>query len=84
MVNVLDYLGIRSYGSLMTKGNGDADRGEQRRVKRRHPFTHPHARARGAYAQAIRAELEAIGVDDLPRNGAGRPLWQPFGREWLR
>jgi len=26
--------------------------------------------ARGAYAQAIRAELEAIGVDDLPRNGA--------------
>jgi DNA-binding MarR family transcriptional regulator len=26
--------------------------------------------ARGAYAQAIRAELEQIGVDDLPRNGA--------------
>jgi DNA-binding MarR family transcriptional regulator/catechol 2,3-dioxygenase-like lactoylglutathione lyase family enzyme len=26
--------------------------------------------ARGAYAQAIRAELYAIGVDDLPRNGA--------------
>jgi len=26
--------------------------------------------ARGAYAQAIRAELRAIGVDDLPRNGA--------------
>src|ERR1700722_9654783 len=27
--------------------------------------------ARGAYAQAIRAELEAIGIDDLPRNGVG-------------
>ena len=26
--------------------------------------------ARGAYAQSIRAELQAIGVDDLPRNGA--------------
>ena len=26
--------------------------------------------ARGAYAQAIRAELDQIGVDDLPRNGA--------------
>jgi DNA-binding MarR family transcriptional regulator len=26
--------------------------------------------ARGAYAQAIRAELQEIGVDDLPRNGA--------------
>ena len=26
--------------------------------------------ARGAYAQAIRAELEAIGTEDLPRNGA--------------
>jgi DNA-binding MarR family transcriptional regulator len=26
--------------------------------------------ARGAYAQAIRAQLEEIGVDDLPRNGA--------------
>jgi DNA-binding MarR family transcriptional regulator/catechol 2,3-dioxygenase-like lactoylglutathione lyase family enzyme len=26
--------------------------------------------ARGAYAQAIRAQLHAIGVDDLPRNGA--------------
>jgi DNA-binding MarR family transcriptional regulator/catechol 2,3-dioxygenase-like lactoylglutathione lyase family enzyme len=28
-------------------------------------------RARGAYAQAIRAELQAMGTDDLPRNGAG-------------
>jgi DNA-binding MarR family transcriptional regulator len=27
--------------------------------------------ARGAYAQAIRAELESIGIADLPRNGAG-------------
>jgi DNA-binding MarR family transcriptional regulator/catechol 2,3-dioxygenase-like lactoylglutathione lyase family enzyme len=26
--------------------------------------------ARGVYAQAIRAELEAVGVTDLPRNGA--------------
>ena len=26
--------------------------------------------ARGAYAQAIRAQLHAIGIDDLPRNGA--------------
>ena len=26
--------------------------------------------ARGAYAQSIRAHLHAIGVDDLPRNGA--------------
>jgi DNA-binding MarR family transcriptional regulator/catechol 2,3-dioxygenase-like lactoylglutathione lyase family enzyme len=26
--------------------------------------------ARGVYAQAIRAQLEQIGVDDLPRNGA--------------
>jgi len=26
--------------------------------------------ARGAYAQSIRAQLQAIGVDDLPRNGA--------------
>ena len=26
--------------------------------------------ARGAYAQSIRAQLRAIGVDDLPRNGA--------------
>ncbi len=26
--------------------------------------------ARGAYAQSIRAQLNAIGVDDLPRNGA--------------
>lgn len=26
--------------------------------------------ARGAYASAIRAELRAIGIDDLPRNGA--------------
>jgi DNA-binding MarR family transcriptional regulator len=26
--------------------------------------------ARGTYAQAIRAELQSIGVDDLPRNGA--------------
>jgi len=26
--------------------------------------------ARGAYAQAIRAQLQQIGVDDLPRNGA--------------
>jgi hypothetical protein len=26
--------------------------------------------ARGVYAQSIRAELHAIGVDDLPRNGA--------------
>lgn len=26
--------------------------------------------ARGAYAQVIRAQLEEIGVDDLPRNGA--------------
>jgi len=26
--------------------------------------------ARGAYAQAIRAELHAIGIDDLPRHGA--------------
>jgi DNA-binding MarR family transcriptional regulator len=26
--------------------------------------------ARGAYAQSIRAQLHAIGIDDLPRNGA--------------
>src|ERR1700761_3349694 len=26
--------------------------------------------ARGVYAQAIRAQLAAIGIDDLPRNGA--------------
>jgi DNA-binding MarR family transcriptional regulator/catechol 2,3-dioxygenase-like lactoylglutathione lyase family enzyme len=26
--------------------------------------------ARGAYAQSIRAELHAIGIDDLPRNGS--------------
>ncbi len=26
--------------------------------------------ARGAYAQAIRAQLHAVGIDDLPRNGA--------------
>ena len=26
--------------------------------------------ARGAYAQSIRTELHAIGIDDLPRNGA--------------
>jgi DNA-binding MarR family transcriptional regulator len=26
--------------------------------------------ARGVYAQSIRAELDAIGIDDLPRNGA--------------
>ena len=26
--------------------------------------------ARGAYAQSIRTELQAIGADDLPRNGA--------------
>src|SRR5580698_6117336 len=26
--------------------------------------------ARGAYAGAIRAQLHAIGIDDLPRNGA--------------
>lgn len=26
--------------------------------------------ARGAYAQSIRAQLRAVGVDDLPRNGA--------------
>jgi DNA-binding MarR family transcriptional regulator len=26
--------------------------------------------ARGAYAQSIRAHLDAIGIDDLPRNGA--------------
>jgi len=26
--------------------------------------------ARGAYAQSIRAHLHAIGIDDLPRNGA--------------
>ena len=26
--------------------------------------------ARGVYAQSIRTELQAIGVDDLPRNGA--------------
>jgi DNA-binding MarR family transcriptional regulator/uncharacterized glyoxalase superfamily protein PhnB len=26
--------------------------------------------ARGAYAQSVRAQLHAIGVDDLPRNGA--------------
>jgi DNA-binding MarR family transcriptional regulator/catechol 2,3-dioxygenase-like lactoylglutathione lyase family enzyme len=26
--------------------------------------------ARGAYAQSIRAQLRAIGIDDLPRNGA--------------
>jgi DNA-binding MarR family transcriptional regulator/catechol 2,3-dioxygenase-like lactoylglutathione lyase family enzyme len=26
--------------------------------------------ARGAYAQAIRSQLDAIGIDDLPRNGA--------------
>lgn len=26
--------------------------------------------ARGVYAQAIRAELNALGIDDLPRNGA--------------
>jgi DNA-binding MarR family transcriptional regulator len=26
--------------------------------------------ARGAYAQAIRAQLHAMGIDDLPRNGA--------------
>jgi DNA-binding MarR family transcriptional regulator len=26
--------------------------------------------ARGAYAQSIRAQLHAVGVDDLPRNGA--------------
>ena len=26
--------------------------------------------ARGAYARSIRAQLHAIGVDDLPRNGA--------------
>ena len=26
--------------------------------------------ARGAYAQSIRAELHAVGIDDLPRNGA--------------
>jgi DNA-binding MarR family transcriptional regulator len=25
--------------------------------------------ARGTYAQSIRAELPAIGIDDLPRNG---------------
>ncbi|MGH2718408.1 MAG: MarR family transcriptional regulator [Actinomycetota bacterium] len=27
-------------------------------------------RARGAYAQSIRAELHALGIEDLPRNGA--------------
>src|ERR1700683_3502529 len=26
--------------------------------------------ARGVYAQSIRAQLQAIGIDDLPRNGA--------------
>ena len=26
--------------------------------------------ARGVYAQAMRAQLHAIGIDDLPRNGA--------------
>jgi hypothetical protein len=26
--------------------------------------------ARGVYAQSLRTELQAIGVDDLPRNGA--------------
>jgi DNA-binding MarR family transcriptional regulator len=26
--------------------------------------------ARGAYSQSIRAELDAVGIDDLPRNGA--------------
>ncbi len=26
--------------------------------------------ARGAYARSIRAQLHAIGLDDLPRNGA--------------
>ncbi len=26
--------------------------------------------ARGAYARSIRAQLQAIGIDDLPRNGA--------------
>ena len=26
--------------------------------------------ARGAYARSIRAQLHAIGIDDLPRNGA--------------
>src|ERR1700735_4768890 len=26
--------------------------------------------ARGAYAQSIRAQLHAIGIDDLPRNGS--------------
>ena len=31
--------------------------------------------ARGAYAQSIRAQLHAIGVDDLPRNGAFLLAW---------
>jgi catechol 2,3-dioxygenase-like lactoylglutathione lyase family enzyme/DNA-binding HxlR family transcriptional regulator len=44
----------------MTKENGDDT-----------PLPTLMQGARGTYAQAIRAELEAIGVDDLPRNGAG-------------
>lgn len=37
----------------------------------RHRYSNPTLMrsARGAYAQAMRAELEAIGIDDLPRNG---------------
>jgi DNA-binding MarR family transcriptional regulator len=70
MVNVLDYTGLGSYGCAVSDdlphapvSAPDTDRLSDI------PIPTLMRAGRGVYAQAIRAELDAIGVDNLPRNG---------------
>jgi DNA-binding MarR family transcriptional regulator/catechol 2,3-dioxygenase-like lactoylglutathione lyase family enzyme len=77
MVKLLDYLGVDSYGRLMTADVPDVTAGI---ASDDTPVPTLLRGARGAYAQAIRAELDAIGVDDLPRNGVAA-LFGALGTE---
>jgi DNA-binding MarR family transcriptional regulator len=69
---VLDQLWGRSYSWLMTNGDSDIETtvGSEN-LDRDTPIPTLMRAARGAYAQAIRAELLAAGIEDLPRNGPG-------------
>jgi catechol 2,3-dioxygenase-like lactoylglutathione lyase family enzyme len=67
---MIDYLSVRPYGRPMTDAPPPGEQGVDGEPFDDTPIPTLMRGARGAYAQAIRAELEAIGVDDLPRNGA--------------
>jgi DNA-binding MarR family transcriptional regulator/catechol 2,3-dioxygenase-like lactoylglutathione lyase family enzyme len=71
LVNLLDQLRDPSYSRLVTDGNAEAEGTAHGEGPNDDTPTPTLMRgARGAYAHAIRAELESIGIDDLPRNGA--------------